>query len=411
MKTICFDIRCLQMGHESRGIGMHVKSMLEHLPERDDIEYTLYAFDTNDPVRLLGVKMQAPYRLIQTPAVKKSIDSPKDFAQLAKIIWHRYGPLRENPPDYFVQFDFMLGLPSFAKTTTALFAYDLIPLLFKEEYLPSVSSVLRNTNGSFTKAKRAFRALYYKWRYSLHYSNFHRADTIIAISHNTAESLHTLLNVNPAKVSVAHLAPVFSATEPQKPNGLTFSTEEPFIFYIGATDSRKRVQDLVKAFELAQNQNAPLQLVLAGKEFRDVKKIPNETIRDSIIHSPHKDAIHTLGYVTNEEKLWLYQNALAFVYPTAYEGFGLPIAEAMQQRCVAISYDNSSIPEVAGDAALLVPTGDVEQLSSTIMRTINDPMLQQDLQERGFQQSAQFTWPAHVRKLFTALELSSKEAG
>ncbi len=86
-KTICFDIRCLQIGHESRGIGMHVKSLLEHLPKNNNgVKYVLYAFDKNDPIKTLEINMPAPYELITTPTVKKSIDSPRDFYYLAKII-------------------------------------------------------------------------------------------------------------------------------------------------------------------------------------------------------------------------------------------------------------------------------------------------------------------------------------
>lgn len=390
------------MGHESRGIGMHAKSLLEHLPARSDVRYLLYAFDTSDPVQQLGITMQAPYTLVQTPAVKKSIDSPRDFLQLARIIWHRFAPLRPQPPDHFVQFDFMLGLPNFAPTSTALYAYDLIPLLFTDEYLPTPHQAFAEAHGLTNKLKKTLRALYYHLRYTLHYRNFSRADTVLSISENTARSLEDILHIPTEKIVYTPLAPVFAANIATRPTRIV-SENVPFVFYIGATDSRKRVEDLVIAFATLRKTHPDVRLVLAGKEFAFVEKIPNATIRKAVLDSPDREAIITLGYVSDAEKMWLYRHAIAFVYPTLYEGFGLPILEAMQQRCIAISYDNSSIPEVAGDAALLVPTGNVKALSKAMEQILDETSLGDKLRDRGLEQSAQFTWQRHVTELFQAL--------
>lgn len=390
------------MGHESRGIGMHVKNLLENLPKSNDFHYSIYAFNTSDPIRALGIKMQAPYDLIQTPAVKKSIDSPQDFLQLAKIIWHRYMPLRSNPPMVFVQFDFMLGIPKLKQTTTVLFAYDLIPLLFKDEYLPTVRIATKQVHGILRKTKRTVRSLYYRWRYRIHYKNFHKADLVLSISESTRESLVSILGVDPAKIQTAPLAPSLGHEKARAPKQLP-KEAAPFIFYIGGTDLRKRIVDLIKAFEIIKSKGSPLSLVLVGKEFAKVEKIPNEALKDAVVTSPHRASIYTLGYVTDSEKSWLYAHATAFVFPTAYEGFGLPVLEAMASGCPVITYDNSSIPEVSGDAALLVETGDYHALASAI-ESVDDKTLRQHLIAAGKKQAPLYTWENHVTLLLRSVD-------
>ena len=379
---------------------MHVKNLLENLPKSNDFHYSIYAFDTSDPILTLGIKMQAPYELIQTPAVKKSIDSPQDFLQLAKIIWHRYTPLKPQPPMLFVQFDFMLGLPKLEQTATILFAYDLIPLIFKDEYLPSIRTATKQVHGVFKKTKRAIRSLYYRWRYRIHYKNFYRADLVLSISESTRESLINILGVDPVKIQTVPLAPSLGHEKARAPKRLS-KEATPFIFYIGGTDLRKRIVDLIKAFEVVKKKGSHLSLVLVGKEFAKVEKIPNDALKNAIMASPFRSGIYTLGYVTDNEKLWLYSHATAFVFPTAYEGFGLPVLEAMASGCPVITYDNSSIQEVAGGAALLVGTGDYRALASAI-QSMNDEALRQRLIQAGKVRAPKYTWENHTKMLLKA---------
>lgn len=401
-RTICFDLRCLQMGHESRGIGMHVRSILEHLPEDPNISYIFYVFDEYDPIKKLGIKLTAPYSLVKTKTVKKSIDHPKDIAHLSRIILHRFKPLQGSPPDVFIQFDLMLGLPKIAGTKTVLVAYDLIPLIYSQEYLPTPYQAFRSATGKLQPLKKALRATYYRGRYRLHYQNFRKADQIIAISDHTAKSVEELLGVNSKKITTIPLAPVFNTERSSKPGSMPDSSK-PFLFYIGATDARKRVQDLVDAYNILKGRGYDLSLVLAGKELGEVRKIPNSDIRRSIQKSPYRNDIVTLGYVGDQEKLWLYQNALAFVFPTLHEGFGLPVLEAMKNGCPVISYDNSSIPEVSGKVARLVPTRDITAVVNEAARIYDDNTLKNELRKQGPRQAQKYSWNAYIKSLFKAI--------
>lgn len=391
----------MQVGHESRGIGMHARSILENLNTSPEYEYVIYAYDIDDPIKDNSIKINGKYKLVQTKTMKKSIDRPQDFMQLSRVIFHRFKPLASYDIDVFIQFDFMLGLPSLKSVKkTVLVAYDLIPLLFKDEYIPTPLHELLSHRGLLKKCKKVLRALYYQLRYKLHYDNFHKADTLLSISKNTTESLSDVLGISIKKIVTIPLAPVFNTNKATEPSGL--ATDKSFIFYIGATDARKRVSDLIEAFDSVK-KNHDIYLVLAGKEFEDSNKIPSETILDSLNKSPSRKDIQTLGYVSDSEKLWLYRNALLFVFPTAYEGFGLPVVEAMQNGCPVISYNNSSITEIAGNAVALVPTGDIATLSETISSVLDDDKLRNRLIENGYSRSHIFTWDEYMTNFYSKL--------
>lgn len=403
-KVLCFDLRCLQIGHESRGIGMHVRSILENL-ESSNYDYIFYAYDKNNPIEQLGISVNVNYTLVQTRTLKKSIDRPRDALQLAKVIWHRFTPLANHQIDIFFQFDFMLGLPRLKNIRKrVLIAYDLIPLIFHNDYIPSPRFAFSHTKGNvLLRAKKALRAAYYRLRYHLHYKNFSAADKILSISENTAASLASILGIPQQRIAIIPLAPVFNADTPVRPKGLPTAIK-PFIFYIGATDARKQVCDLIRAFSLVRDHSNDVQLVLAGKEFKDPHKIPSVSITNCLTATAHSADILTLGFVSDAEKLWLYQNSLTFVFPTLYEGFGLPIVEAMKSGCPAISYSNSSIPEVAGEAAILVETGDIQGLATQIERLAVDNKYREKCITLGIEQAKRYTWNNYMKQFYKFIE-------
>lgn len=394
-RVICIDLRCLQIGHENRGIGMHVRSVLENLAPRKNVQYIFYSFEKSDPIKKLGIQLQIPYTLVQTRSLKMSISRPRDALHLLRLVNHRFHALRGRHIDTFIQFDFMLGMPRSKKIKKVVIAYDLIPLILRSSYLPGLWHSFRTTPGTLFRLKKTLRAAYYQWRYHLHYKEFKRADQILSISEDTKQSLEKYLRVDPRKIHTIPLAPVFGKNK--KPDKRILKTiPTPFLFYIGATDERKRVHDLVAAYNIARGRGMVMSLVLAGGEFKNTRKIPNQSIKEAILKSSYRDDIYTLGYVTDAEKLALYKHAFAFIFPTAYEGFGLPVLEAMQQGCPVIAYDNSSIPEVADNAASLVPTGDVNAIYHAIQNLYDNPALRSSLVDLGVVQAGKFTWDAYM---------------
>lgn len=392
MKTICFDLRALQIGHEKRGIGMYIKSVLEHLPD-DGNKYLFYCFDKNHPIKSLGIKTSLNYELIQTPTVNTVLDSPKNILGILRLVSHRFGPLRSRRPDTFVQFDFMLGAPRWRGTKVVVIGYDLIPLLMKNDYMPAARFAWHHSVGKKAKLRAVLRSIYYRLRFRLHYRVYKKADKIVCISEATARSFKNLLGIKPKKLVTIPLAPVASAAKPDY--SVAKKIGKPYIFYIGGTDNRKRIQDIIYAFNIARGRGADIDLVLAGSEFQEIEKIPDTAGRNAILNSPYKNNVHLAGFVSDAEKIGLYHNAHAFVFTTTYEGFGLPVVEAMAASCPVITYDNSSIPEAAGNAAIMIPTGDCVTIANQVI-ALQDKNFRNHLIQKGFKQSALFTWKAYT---------------
>ena len=396
---ICFDLRALQIGHESRGIGMYIKSLLENLPA-DNNQYVFYAFDRNDPIQELGIKLNFDYRLVTTQTIKTSLNSPHDVFGLIKLAYHSFGALKNEKPDIFVQFDFTLGIPKWKGLKTIVIGYDLIPLIKKNEYLPGIFFAWQHSAGKKAKLRAVLRSVYYRFKYHLHYRVFKRASKIVTISNSTAESFRKILGIEPSKIHSIPLAPVFTSQESD--SSILKTVKQPYVLYIGGTDSRKRVQDVVFAFNIARGRGANIRLVLVGKEFSELTQIPSIPARNAILSSPYKKDIVLLGFVDDSQKLALYKSAYAFIFCTTYEGFGLPIIEAMSASCPVISYNNSSIPEAAGDAALLVDTGDYVAVANQIISLANTKA-RQALIKKGLEQVEQFNWKNYVTEFMQTI--------
>lgn len=397
---ICFDLRALQIGHENRGIGMYIKSVLEHVPGSDN-QYIIYAFDKGDPIKDLNIRVNFNYELVQTPTIKTALNSPRDIVGLIKLVNHRFYGLKKHRPDVFVQFDFTLGIPRWSGVKTVVIGYDLIPLIKKNEYLPGPIYAWHHTLGKKAKPRAVVRSVYYRLKYHLHYQVYKRAAQIIGISKATSQSFDQVLHIEPKKIHTIPLAPAFSTNEHDE--SILESVKKPYILYIGGSDSRKRIQDIVYAFQIARSQGAELRLVLAGNEFKELKQLPNVEARNVMLDSPYQDDICFLGFVTDAQKMALYQNAHAFIFCTTYEGFGLPIVEAMEANCPVISYNNSSIPEAAGDAALLVKTGDYVAASKQIL-ALYDQGLRKELVAKGLKQAKKFNWPDYINNFIKTVE-------
>ena len=178
--------------------------------------------------------------------------------------------------------------------------------------------------------------------------------------------------------------------------------EEPFFAYTGNIEPRKNIVTILKAFEIVCDRlNETVSLVLAGKlSWR------TEPIIEAIEQNKYKDRIHMPGYISEEEKKYLMHNACAFVFPSNYEGFGIPVVEAMSCGGIVITADNSSLKEAGGRTAFYIQkTDDVVQLADRMVQCFNlSDAERKKLTVNGECWAAQFSWEKCARETQDVLE-------
>jgi glycosyltransferase involved in cell wall biosynthesis len=170
--------------------------------------------------------------------------------------------------------------------------------------------------------------------------------------------------------------------------------DPPFLLFVGILENRKNLVRLVEAFRLLrERRRIPHRLVLAGKSGHGW-----EDIRAAIEKQGIGNSVDVPGYVSNEEIARLYRSAEVFVFPSVYEGFGLPVLEAMACGTPVACSNATSLPEVGGDAVVYFDPHSVEEMASAIERVIDSPSLRAELREKGLRQAAKFTWEECARK-------------
>jgi glycosyltransferase involved in cell wall biosynthesis len=210
-----------------------------------------------------------------------------------------------------------------------------------------------------------------------------RSDRIIAVSHFTAGQVESLLGIDRTRIVV-----VPHGVDPAPP---TRQRREKVVLFVGAIQKRKNVARLVRAFE---RMPRGWTLILAGAAdgFGAAEELA------AVYASARKDDIQVAGYVTREELEILYARASIFAFPSLDEGFGMPVLEAMARGAAVITSNCSAMPEVAGDAALLVDPHDEEDIADALMRLAVEDELRAMLVERGRVHVRQFTWDRAVRE-------------
>jgi glycosyltransferase involved in cell wall biosynthesis len=209
------------------------------------------------------------------------------------------------------------------------------------------------------------------------------SQAIITVSAFTKSQVVSLLGVDPVQVHVVH----HGSRNLVYPKGLA---REKIILNVGAIQKRKNIARLVEAFETVDSS---WRLVLAGST-----GFGSEEILARIAKSPACDRIGVLGYVAPHELAGWYARASVFAFPSLDEGFGMPLLEAMSAGTPVLASNSSAMPEVAGDAALLVDPEDVAGLAQRLRDLTERPELRKEMAVRGLQRASLFTWENAVRQ-------------
>jgi glycosyltransferase involved in cell wall biosynthesis len=238
-----------------------------------------------------------------------------------------------------------------------------------------------------------------------------RADRIITASENTKREIMRYLRVPQDKIRVVYDAadvmfqPIVS-TEDLEATRQRFGLPHNIILYVGSLNPRKNVVTLVRGYaELKRISDLPHKLVLAGPS--DWKSDPLfRTIQQLGLESE----IALLGQVTDLELAHLYNLADLFVFPSLHEGFGLPPLEAMACGTPVVCADSGSLPEIVGNAALVVEPTDVEGLTRAMERVLTDPKLASRLGGMGLERARMFSWEQTARETLAVYEEIARRA-
>jgi len=239
-----------------------------------------------------------------------------------------------------------------------------------------------------------------------------RATRIITVSESTRQDLSELYDVEPGRISViplgvdrARFRPVDrDATDPVRSR---FGLDGPYLLYLGGIEPRKNLPNVLAAFA---RLGPGLRLVIAGSgvEWNPEGAVLLQEALDSLPPEARRRVVRT-GYVSEGDKVALLSGAEALVYPSLYEGFGLPVLEAMACGTPVVTSDRSSLPEVAGGGALFVDPGDPGAIAAAVERVLSDGQLRKQLKETGMERAAGFTWEETARRTAEVLRQAVSE--
>ena len=346
------------------GIGTYIRNLLRQLARIDhDTEYVLLCGEAD-----LGVAAQLGpnFRAVLEPSPNYSI------REQIHVPW----VLRRERPDLYHAPHYVL--PAGVSCRSVVTIHDCIHLMFPQ-YLPNRMA------HAYARAQMWAAA--------------RRSDCILTVSDASKRDILHFFNVPPEKIVVIYNAidTHFSVTPPAEAVTRVrerYQLDHKFVLYVGNIKPHKNLVRLIEAFdELRRGELEDLKLLIIGDE---ISKLP--ALRRAVHrHKLHKH-VRFLGFLPDDQLAVLYRLASVFVFPSLYEGFGLPPLEAMASGTPVVTSNVSSLPEVVGDAAVLVDPYDVDSIVDGLRRVLTDPALAEDLRRRGRERAREFSWERSVAR-------------
>jgi glycosyltransferase involved in cell wall biosynthesis len=329
---IAIDVSPLENGHKVRGVGFYLtylkKALLQYHSEN---EYVFF-----------------------TEKLQQSVD----------VVHYPY-------------FDpFFLSLPSAKKTKTIVTIHDLTPLVFPKHFPAGIKG---------------------KIRWLIQKRNLKKVDGIITDSYASKKDIVRIAGIPEEKIAVVYLAAdeVFRKLDKHELQTESimqkYNLPKKFVLYVGDITWNKNLVRLVQA---VQKLDVPLVMVgkaIVDKDFDRENPWNKEQVAFNKISQTDKNIIK-LGFLPTEDLVQLYNIATVFVMPSLYEGFGLPVVEAMQCGCPVVTTKNGSLQEVAGDAALYIDGQNVLSIAEGIKKVFTDKKLRSDISDKSIVQARKFSW-------------------
>ena len=370
------DIRSLQNDSQLRGIGTYTRSLIQALLSVDEeSEYVFFAF-RNQPLPDLCKELAGKKVMVSRLTWRK-----KRFVWLSGQALFPYAAKKERldvfySPEYIV--------PVLGRVKKTITVHDFINIEYP----------------LYRKRSGALRRLYFY----LKDKTLYRADRIIAVSYYTKRKILELTGTREERIRVIYEA-AEEAFRPIKDKDAfsrlrkKYGIEGRFLLYAGAIDYHKNIDGLIKAFSRIKDKGAAL--ALAG-----VKNDPGyfEFIQRLIQELGLERNVFILGYLPQEDLVGLYNMAEAVVSASFYEGFGLPVIEAMACARPVIASGNTSMAEIAGDCGILVDPYNLEEITAAMDSLLSNEDLRNALAEKSFIRSKEFSWEKAARQMIGVWE-------
>ena len=283
----------------------------------------------------------------------------------------------------FVRFPRMLRA---LKVDAAIFPKNVVPF-----FTGCASYVVVHDLAYFRPELNAYRRLDTLYMRAFIPPSMRRAHGVFAVSENTKQDIVHYTGCDPTKITVTYEAADKCYRHIDDTDCLRLAREKydlpaRFVLYTGSLSPRKNLVRLLEAFARLREKTSHRLVLTGSKSWKD------ESVHKTMDRLHLGDRIVRLGYVEEEDMPALYNLASVYVYPSLYEGFGLPVLEAMQCGCPVVASNATSIPEVAGDAAILIDPYDVGAMAEAIHAVLADAQMREGLIAAGYRRATQFSW-------------------
>jgi glycosyltransferase involved in cell wall biosynthesis len=347
------------------GIGTYVRNVIRQLACQDRTsEYVLLCHpDDCRAVNALGENFRAIPDRARPYSFREQISVPMDLRREGVQLFHA--------PHYV--------LPPLVPCRSVVTIHDCIHLMFPQ-YLPN--------------------RLAWGYARAVMWAATHRSDRVLTVSESSKRDILRFFHIPPEKVDVIYngIDERFWTAPPEELIVRVrerYQLTDPFLLYAGNIKPHKNVERLIEAFHRLRDGGFPdLKLLIIGDQVSKYAALRRAVHR----HHLHQH-VRFLGFVPTEMLAVLYRLADVFVFPSLYEGFGLPPLEAMASGTPVVTSNVSSLPEVAGDAALLVDPRDPDAIAGAVRMVLTDRTLREDLRRRGLARARNFSWERSVARI------------
>lgn len=373
MSKVYIDARPAQLlDKKQRGIGVYTDFLIKNIKklDKDYINYHylplkfekfIPCYSPEKEMHILARKMQILCWLLDNQMLKYTISSKDIFHSLDQLY-----------------------IPKTKRYKRIVTVHDLIPLLFPEKYLKNIQTTLREL-------------------YLQSLGELSSVDHIITVSECTKKDIVKHCLVDERKVSIIYEAadPMFRIYHDRKHKEMLYkkmSLPANFILYVGGIDPRKNVEGVIKVFRNLVKKYSDLYLVVVGSDFITQKDLSWKGIDLLIKKYSLTDKIIPVGFIDTNLLTSLYNEARMLLFPSFYEGFGLPLVEAMACGCPVISSNRSCIPEIVQDAALLVDPSDITAMTKAAKELLDNTDLSESFKHKGLKRAKDFSWEKTARQ-------------